>query len=87
MRYAVASFVALCAIAVPALSMRIGTPDDGNAATGTTQRIAYDLLADGFGRGFNGPILVVVDVPTTADRGRCRPGARRAAEPTPASPP
>ena len=66
-RYAVASFVGLCVIAVPAMSMRIGTPDDGNAAPGKTQRIAYDQLAEGFGRGFNGPILVVIDVPTTAD--------------------
>jgi RND superfamily putative drug exporter len=54
-------------IAVPALSMRIGMPDDGNAGAGKTQRIAYDTLAAGFGRGFNGPIQVVVDAPTTAD--------------------
>ncbi len=68
LRYAIASFVALCAIAVPALSMRIGTPDDGNAGAGKTERIAYDTLADAFGRGFNGPIVVVADVPTAADR-------------------
>src|SRR6185369_4016944 len=66
-RYAVSSFVGLCVIAVPAMSMRIGTPDDGNAAPGKTQRIAYDQLAEGFGPGFNGPIQVVIDVPTTAD--------------------
>jgi RND superfamily putative drug exporter len=66
-RYAVASFVALCVLAGPVLAMRIGTPDDGNAAVGTTQRAAYDLLADGFGPGFNGPIQVVVQVPTAAD--------------------
>jgi RND superfamily putative drug exporter len=66
-RYAIASFIGLCIIAVPALSMRIGTPDDGNAAEGTTQRTAYDTLAAGFGRGFNGPIMVVVDVPDAGD--------------------
>src|SRR5947209_10679976 len=44
-RYAIASLVVLCAIALPALSMRIGTPDDGNAASGRTERIAYDTLA------------------------------------------
>ena len=48
--------------------MRIGVPDDGNAPVDTTQRIAYDQLADGFGPGFNGPIQVVVEVPTAADR-------------------
>ena len=68
LRYAIVSFVALCAIAVPALSMRIGTPDDGNAGAGKTERIAYDTLANAFGRGFNGPIVVVVDVPTATDR-------------------
>ncbi len=40
-RYAVASFVALCVIAVPAMSMRIGTPDDGNA--GARQDPAHRL--------------------------------------------
>jgi RND superfamily putative drug exporter len=66
-RYAIASFVVLCALAAPVLGMRIGTPDDGNAAEGTTQRTAYDQLAAGFGPGFNGPIHVVVQVPDAAD--------------------
>ncbi|MEY2404474.1 MAG: putative drug exporter of the superfamily [Acidimicrobiaceae bacterium] len=68
-RYAVLSLGVLCAIAIPALSLRIGTPDDGNAPKHTTQRVAYDQLAEGFGRGFNGPILVVVEVPASADKG------------------
>nr|MBA2281917.1 MMPL family transporter [Acidimicrobiia bacterium] len=63
--YAVLGLVALCAIAIPALSMRIGVPDDGNAPTGTTQRVAFDQLAAGFGPGFNGPILVVVELPAS----------------------
>jgi RND superfamily putative drug exporter len=62
-RYAIVGLGAMCAIAIPALSMRIGVPDDGNAPTHTTQRIAYDQLAEGFGPGFNGPILVVVELP------------------------
>ncbi|MDQ3371321.1 MAG: MMPL family transporter [Actinomycetota bacterium] len=64
-RYAVLGLGALCAIAIPALSMRIGVPDDGNAPTGTTQRVAFDQLAAGFGPGFNGPILVVVELPAS----------------------
>jgi RND superfamily putative drug exporter len=67
-RYAAASLAVLTVIAIPAFSMRIGQPDDGNAAAGTTERKAYDLLADGFGKGFSGPILVVVDIPTPGDQ-------------------
>jgi RND superfamily putative drug exporter len=67
-RYAIVGLGALCAIAIPALSMRIGVPDDGNAATGTTQRIAFDQLASGFGAGFNGPIQVVVELPASRDQ-------------------
>lgn len=66
-RYALVSFLGLCVIAVPALSMRIGNADDGNAASGKTQRVAYDTLAEGFGRGFNGPIQVVVAASSAAD--------------------
>jgi RND superfamily putative drug exporter len=63
----VLSLAALGLIALPVLGMRIGTPDDGNAAVGTTQRIAYDELAEGFGSGFNGPIHVVVQMPSESD--------------------
>ena len=66
-RYAIIGLGAMCAIAVPALSMRIGVPDDGNAPAHTTQRVAFDQLADGFGPGFNGPILVVVELPKLDD--------------------
>ena len=48
--------------------MRIGAPDDGNAAKHTTQRTAYDQLAEGFGPGFNGPIQVVVEIRSAADK-------------------
>jgi RND superfamily putative drug exporter len=59
-RYAVASFGVLAAIALPVLSMRIGLADDSNARPGSTQRAAYSLLTGAFGRGFNAPITVVV---------------------------
>ncbi|MGW2472821.1 MMPL family transporter [Streptomyces sp. NPDC001665] len=57
----------LGAIAVPAASLEMGLPDDGSQPTSTTQRRAYDLLSDGFGPGFNGPLLVVVDTEDSAD--------------------
>ncbi|HEX5614957.1 MAG TPA: MMPL family transporter, partial [Acidimicrobiia bacterium] len=59
-RYALASFAALLVFTLPVLGLRIGFADDGTDATSTTQRRAYDLLADGFGDGFNGPLQVVV---------------------------
>ncbi|MBA2951687.1 MMPL family transporter [Streptomyces sp. PSKA28] len=53
--------VGLGAAAVPATSLELGLPDDGSQPTSTTQRKAYDLLSEGFGPGFNGPLMVVVD--------------------------
>ncbi|MDN5765465.1 MAG: MMPL family transporter [Humibacillus sp.] len=47
------------AMAVPALSMRLGIADAGTDPVGTTSRAAYDLLAKGFGPGFNGPLVVI----------------------------
>ena len=44
---------------VPALSIRLGSSDQGNDPATSTTRQAYDLLADGFGAGYNGPLLVV----------------------------
>ncbi|MEV1146738.1 MMPL family transporter, partial [Micromonospora sp. NPDC049799] len=52
---------ALLALAAPVLDMRLGIADPGNGATSRTSRQAYDLLARGFGPGFNGPLVVVVD--------------------------
>ncbi|MEU5093828.1 MMPL family transporter [Streptomyces sp. NPDC020996] len=59
--------VGLGAAAVPAASLELGLPDDGSQPTSTTQRRAYDLLSEGFGPGFNGPLLVVVDASTADD--------------------
>ena len=60
-RYAIGSFVVLVAIAAPVLDMRTGLTDDGVAGTEHTYRQAYDLLAAGFGPGFNGPFTIAVD--------------------------
>ncbi|MET7409847.1 MMPL family transporter [Streptomyces parvulus] len=53
--------IGLGAAAIPASDLELGLPDDGSQPTSTTQRRAYDLLSEGFGPGFNGPLLVVVD--------------------------
>ncbi|MFI7501234.1 MMPL family transporter [Streptomyces sp. NPDC049687] len=57
----------LGAIALPATQMELGLPDDGSQPTSTTQRRAYDLLSEGFGPGFNGPLMLVVDAKDSAD--------------------
>ncbi|WP_031082475.1 MMPL family transporter, partial [Streptomyces sp. NRRL WC-3549] len=62
-----AGVVGLGVIAVPAASLEMGLPDDGSQPKSTTQRQAYDLLSDGFGPGFNGPLLVVVDTRNSED--------------------
>jgi RND superfamily putative drug exporter len=58
--------IGLGAAAVPAASLQLGLPDDGSQPVSTTQRRAYDLLSEGFGPGFNGPLMVVVDAKDSA---------------------
>ena len=62
-RYMIGSVVILLALAAPALSMRLGQTDAGTLSTSSTQRRAYDLLGTGFGKGFNGPLLLVAEIP------------------------
>ena len=54
-------------LAMPFFRLRLGSSDQGNDAKGTTTRTAYDLLAKGFGPGFNGPLQVVAE---TTDPGQ-----------------
>ncbi|MFF0609323.1 MMPL family transporter [Nocardia tengchongensis] len=63
----VACAIAVGALAYPMLGMELGLPDDGSKSTGTTERRAYDLLAEGFGPGVNGPLTVVVSAPGHTD--------------------
>jgi RND superfamily putative drug exporter len=60
------STAVLVALAIPVFSLRLGFSDAGNRLTSDTTRRAYDLLSQGFGPGFNGPLLVVVDLPNGA---------------------
>ncbi|NUR71976.1 MAG: MMPL family transporter [Hamadaea sp.] len=57
----------LVAIAIPAAGLRLGLPDDGMQASSTTQRKAYDLMSEGFGPGFNGPLVIVAELPAGSD--------------------
>ncbi|MFJ6393376.1 MMPL family transporter [Streptomyces sp. NPDC091972] len=57
--FSVVAPVVLTVLSLPALSLRLGTADAANDPAGTTTRRAYDLLADGFGPGTNGPLLRV----------------------------
>ena len=56
----------LLVLAAPILSLQLGFSDEGNFPEDTDTRQAYDLLAEGFGAGFNGPFLVTV-VPGEGD--------------------
>jgi RND superfamily putative drug exporter len=60
-----ASTLLLLFVASPALNLQLGQPDDGNRPIGDTMRVAYDRLDEGFGVGFNGPLLVAIDLNTT----------------------
>lgn len=59
----VAGVAILGVIALPALEMRLGLPDGSSEATNSSQYKAYKTLADKFGAGQNGPLVVVADLP------------------------
>ena len=86
----VASVVALLALAAPFLGVHFGLPDEGNDPERTSSRQAYDMLAEGFGPGANGPLLVVADV-SARRRARpsrgCRPNSASTAGVAAVSPP
>jgi RND superfamily putative drug exporter len=65
--YAVGAAGLLLAAALPVFSMHVGLPDDGSLPTNRTERRAYDLVAQGFGPGINGPLIIAVD--TAGDPG------------------
>ena len=60
--------VAMLAIAAPATALRLGSSDASNDPASQTTHRAYVLLAEGFGEGFNGPLLVVAKIPPSPQR-------------------
>jgi putative drug exporter of the RND superfamily len=63
---AIGGLLILLLLAVPFLSLRLGVADAGNDPKSFTTRRAYDLLSQGFGPGFNGPLLVASEVPSSS---------------------
>ena len=64
---AIGGLVILVVLAVPFFGLRLGVADAGNDPTSLTTRRAYDVLSQGFGPGFNGPLLVTSEVRSPAD--------------------
>ena len=74
-----AALALLLLLAVPVLDLRLGFSDAGNGSTSLHSRRAYDLLAEGFGPGFNGPFMVVFDLEDAGGNGPARVGQVREA--------
>ena len=54
-------------LAIPALSLDLNLPDGGSQPKGSTQRQAFELIKEGFGPGYNGPLIVAVDITQTTN--------------------
>ena len=72
-RFLIGGLLALIVLALPVLSIRLGFGDTGNLPEKQTPRQAYDLLAEGFGPGFNGPLTMVAQVPAGTDPATLQP--------------
>ncbi len=59
--YAVGAAALLLTATLPVLGLRVGLPDDGSLPDSRTERRAYDLVAEGFGPGTNGPLVIAAD--------------------------
>ncbi len=64
---AIGGVVILVVLSIPVFSLRVGVSDSGNDPDKTTTRKAYDILAQGFGPGFNGPLFAVTDLRESSD--------------------
>ena len=64
---ALISLAVVVALAIPLFSLRLGFADDSGKPAGSTSRIAYDLMSEGFGPGVNGPFFAAVTLPAPRD--------------------
>jgi RND superfamily putative drug exporter len=78
-----AGTLVLLVLAAPFTGLRLGQPDDGNDREGSVTRVAYDRLAEGFGPGFNGPLVVAVDTPPGERGARAVDAVQRSVASTP----
>ena len=85
----------LLVLSAPILGLRLGFSDEGNFTEDTTTRQAYDLIAEGFGPGFNGPFLLAIETDDPADFATIQalaaavdsdPGVNRVSQPFPSDP-
>jgi putative drug exporter of the RND superfamily len=89
--YLIVASAVLLLLAAPALQMETGFPDAGDDSTSASHRRAHDLLAEGFGPGFNAPLLLVADlrspgvdahaIPALSERIAADPGIAMVGEP------
>ena len=90
---AIVGLAIMATLAIPFGSMRLGASDQGNLPQDNTARKAYDMLAEGFGPGFNGPLMLVAQLPDPrrnravltelAERVRSTPGTAAVSAPIP----
>ena len=74
---AIIAAVLLLALAAPALGMRLGFPDAGNDPPDKMTRQAYDLNAEGFGPGVNGPLVIAAELPNPGAKAQILAFAKR----------
>jgi putative drug exporter of the RND superfamily len=68
---------------LPVFGLRLQSSDAGNDPHGTSTRRAFDLLAEGFGPGFNGPLLVIAELPSQSDAATVLPALHSTVATTP----
>ncbi len=78
--WGIGATVLLLVVAIPFLSIRLGSSDEGSDPANTTTRKAYDLLAQGFGAGFNGPLQLVAKARDAPDEQQFKDAVAAAAK-------
>jgi RND superfamily putative drug exporter len=80
---AIVSLLVMVGLLLPVLALRLDASDAGNDPSTTSSRHAFDLLAQGFGPGFNGPLLIVANSPHPGQAAAALPALRAAVSATP----